>query len=128
MHVLLLHQLFVLGRKAGGTRHLELARQLAARGDRVTVIAPTTSYLTGATVGAAAERVEVEPGIGLVRVGSVRGSARFAGRLASFLSFTATSLRAALRVPEVDVVWGTSPPLFQALSAWAAARLSQSQS
>ena len=123
MHVLLLHQLFVLGREAGGTRHLELARQLAARGDRVTVIAPTTSYLTGATVGAAAERVEVEPGIGLVRVGSVCGSARFAGRLASFLSFTATSLRAALRVPEVDVVWGTSPPLFQALSAWAAARL-----
>src|SRR5690606_13339332 len=28
-----------------------------------------------------------------------------------------------LRVKHVDVVWGTTPPIFQALSAWALARL-----
>ena len=118
MHVLLVHQLFAMGGEAGGTRHLELARHLASRGMRVTVIASTTSYLTGETVGAAGERSEPIPGVTVVRVGSLGGGSGFVGRLVSFLSFAVSSWWAGMRVADVDVVWGTSPPLFQALTAW----------
>ena len=118
MHVLLVHQLFVMGKEAGGTRHLELARRVAARGVRVTVVAPTRSYLTGETVGAAGERTEPIPGVTVVRVGSLPGGAGFLGRVVSFLTFSITSWAAGLRVAGVEVVWGTSPPLFQALTAW----------
>jgi glycosyltransferase involved in cell wall biosynthesis len=118
LHVLLVHQLFVTGQEAGGTRHLELARHLAGRGLRVTVVAPTRSYLTGEVVGAAGERTEPAPGVTVLRSGSVGGGSGFTGRVASFASFSATSWLAGMRVADVDVVWGTSPPLFQALPAW----------
>ena len=49
MHILLIHQAFVALDEAGGTRHYELALQLAERGHRVTVIASPVSYLTGRT-------------------------------------------------------------------------------
>ncbi|HWO00264.1 MAG TPA: glycosyltransferase family 4 protein, partial [Blastocatellia bacterium] len=45
------------------------------------------------------------------------------GRVLSFLSFAVSSLIAALRVRNVDLVMGTSPPIFQALSAWLVAAL-----
>lgn len=47
----------------------------------------------------------------------------FFSRLLSFLSFMFSSLVAALRVAGIDVVWGTSPPIFQGLTAWLVARL-----
>ena len=118
LHVLLVHQLFVLEQEAGGTRHVELARQLAKGGDRVTVVASTMSYLTGANVGAAGERSESIPGVSVLRTGSSRSGSGFVARLGSFFSFSLTSFLAGLRVPGVGVVWGTSPPLFQALTAW----------
>ena len=123
LHVLLVHQLFVLGNEAGGTRHVELAAQLAAAGERVTVIAPTTSYLTGAVVGAPGERTEPVPGVRVERVASWRGGSGFAARVGAFLSFAASSFVAGLGVPRVGVVWGTSPPLFQAVTAWLLARV-----
>ena len=122
-HVLLIHQLFVMGKEAGGTRHLELVQHLAAQGERVTVVAPTTSYLTGETIGLAGERTEPSHGVRVVRAGSVRGGSEFLGRVISFLGFSFTSWVAGLRVAGVDVVWGTSPPLFQALTAWKLALL-----
>ena len=47
MHILLIHQAFVALGEPGGTRHHELARYLAQRGHRVTIIASPVSYLTG---------------------------------------------------------------------------------
>jgi hypothetical protein len=47
MHILLIHQAFASLDEPGGTRHHELARYLAARGHRVTVITSPVSYLTG---------------------------------------------------------------------------------
>jgi glycosyltransferase involved in cell wall biosynthesis len=47
----------------------------------------------------------------------------FFNRVLSFLSFMISSFVVALRVKEIDLVWGTSPPIFQGLAAWAAARL-----
>ena len=48
MHILLIHQAFAALDEPGGTRHHELARYLAGRGHRVTIITSAVSYLTGA--------------------------------------------------------------------------------
>jgi glycosyltransferase involved in cell wall biosynthesis len=42
----------------------------------------------------------------------------FTWRVVALLSFMFSSVWAALRVKRVDLVMGTSPPLFQAISAW----------
>jgi hypothetical protein len=47
MHILLIHQAFASLHEPGGTRHYELARYLAEKGHRITVIASPVSYLTG---------------------------------------------------------------------------------
>ncbi len=122
-HILLLHQLFVLGREAGGTRHLELSRRLTEKGHQVTVVASPLSYLTGrAHEGATA--VEDADGIRVHRVWTWASEAQgFVGRLAGFVSFMVSSVWRGLRVPDVDVVWGTSPPLPQALGALVIARM-----
>jgi glycosyltransferase involved in cell wall biosynthesis len=41
----------------------------------------------------------------------------------SFVSFMASSFFAGLGVKNVDLVWGTSPPIFQGVTAWLLARL-----
>ncbi len=122
-HVLLIHQLFVLGREAGGTRHVELARHLVRHGHRVTVVASPVSYLTGQPHNST-DGTE-EPGVRLLRTWTFRPrGGGFLGRLLSFVSFSYSSALAALfRVPAADVVWGTSPPLFQAIAALKVARL-----
>lgn len=105
-HILLLHQLFVLGREAGGTRHLELSRRLTEKGHRVTVIASPLSYLTG-RAHEGASRVEDSEGIRVHRVWTWASEAQgFVGRLAGFVSFMVSSILQGLRVPDVDVVWG----------------------
>jgi glycosyltransferase involved in cell wall biosynthesis len=47
----------------------------------------------------------------------------FFHRLLAFFSFALSSFFAGLSVKHVDVVWGTSPPIFQGVTAWALARL-----
>jgi lipopolysaccharide/colanic/teichoic acid biosynthesis glycosyltransferase len=46
----------------------------------------------------------------------------FIGRVLGFLTFMVSSFLAGLRVRRVDIVWGTSPPLFQGLTALLVAR------
>ena len=47
----------------------------------------------------------------------------FAWRVVSYLSFVVSSTWAGLRAGPIDVVMGTSPPIFQFLSAWIVATL-----
>jgi glycosyltransferase involved in cell wall biosynthesis len=47
----------------------------------------------------------------------------FVHRVFSFVSFMASSFWIGLKVRSVDLVWGTSPPIFQGVTAWALARL-----
>jgi len=47
----------------------------------------------------------------------------FVHRVFAFVSFMASSFIAGLGVKNVDLVWGTSPPIFQGVTAWALARL-----
>ena len=47
----------------------------------------------------------------------------FVHRVFSFFSFMTSSFFAGLVVKNVDLVWGTSPPIFQGVTAWLLARL-----
>jgi glycosyltransferase involved in cell wall biosynthesis len=104
-----------------------MARYLAGRGHRVTVIASPVSYLTGLPRGRRIpwmERQESEPGITVLRAYTYPALHRsFVHRVFSFFSFMASSFFIGLGVKEVDLVWGTSPPIFQGVTAWALARL-----
>jgi glycosyltransferase involved in cell wall biosynthesis len=127
MHVLLIHQAFAALDEPGGTRHHELALYLAERGHRVTIIASPVSYLTG-TAGSQhvpwVTRQSGGSGIEILRAYTYPALHRsFAHRVLSFLSFMVSSFLVGLNVRRVDLVWGTSPPIFQGATAWALARL-----
>ncbi len=124
MHILLIHQAFAALGEPGGTRHHELARRLAGQGHQVTVLAGRVSYMTGGETGGASAGFTDDAGVRIVRCWTYRAWHRsFVHRVLSFTSFMASSFIAGLRIPRVDVVWGTTPPLFQGLTAWLLARL-----
>jgi glycosyltransferase involved in cell wall biosynthesis len=123
MHILLIHQIFIRPQDAGGTRHYEFARYLVEHGHRVTVLAGSRSYLTGEEIDAP-QREIIEPGFEVIRCHVISGVHRsFVWRTLGFFSFMASAFFNGLKVKGVDLVMGTSPPLFQAVSAWALARL-----
>jgi glycosyltransferase involved in cell wall biosynthesis len=126
MHVLLIHQAFAALDEPGGTRHHELARYLAGLGYEVTVIASPVSYLTGTrrTARTAWVQRKDEQGVHILRTYTYPALHKsFVHRFFSFISFMLSSFLAGLSVRQVDVVWGTSPPIFQGVTAWALARL-----
>jgi glycosyltransferase involved in cell wall biosynthesis len=130
MHILLIHQAFAAIDEAGGTRHHELARFLAQRGHRVTVIASRVSYLTGAPVFLSPRTRGQPQGDGITILHAYTYNAlhkSFVHRVVAFLSFMFSSFFTGLGVQNVDVVWGTSPPIFQGLTAWALARLKRAR-
>ncbi len=123
MHILLIHQAFAALDEPGGTRHHELARFLVARGHRVSVIASPVSYLTGSARQGWAQQQQ-EDGITIWRAYTYQALHRsFVHRVFSFFSFMVSSFLVGLRIGGVDAVWGTSPPIFQGVTAWALARL-----
>jgi len=140
MHILLIHQAFTALDEPGGTRHHELARCLAAQGHRVTVIASLVSYMTGektsptspSLVTSPAERAgggipagnEVEGEVRILRANTYSALHKsFVHRVLAFVSFMTSSFFLGLEVKQVDLVWGTSPPIFQGATAWLLARL-----
>lgn len=127
MHILLIHQAFAALDEAGGTRHHEMARYLVQRGHRVTVIASPVSYLSGVSHQARMrwrERQIPEAGITILRTYTYSAFHRsFFHRVISFFSFMASSFLNGLAVEKVDLVWGTSPPIFQGFTAWLLARV-----
>jgi glycosyltransferase involved in cell wall biosynthesis len=123
VHILLIHQVFVRPEDPGGTRHYDFARYLVGKGHRVTVLAGTRSYLTGERLAAGGYETPL-PDLRIVRCGVLGGKRRgFAWRTVGYFSFMLSSFWAGLRTKEVDVLWGTSPPIFQAWTAWLLARL-----
>lgn len=120
MRFLLIHQAFASPSEPGGTRHYELAQYCTKRGHNFTIVASNLSYLSG-------ERFSDEKGIvtrqNLDGVHVFRAYTypslhrSFFWRVISFISFMFTSVWAALKVRPIDVVMGTSPPIFQAISA-----------
>ncbi len=126
MRILLIHQAFTALGEPGGTRHHEFCRWLVGQGHPVTVVASQVSYLTGQHIGSGGGAVAEtdDAGVRIVRCSTYRAYHRsFPHRVLSFLSFMLSSLVVSLRRGPVDVVWGTTPPLMQGLTAWAVARL-----
>lgn len=127
MHILIIHQAFAALDEAGGTRHYEMAAFLAEKGHRVTIIASPVSYLSGKKRSSETvwfEKQNPIPGITIIRTYTYSALHRsFFHRVISFFSFMVSSFLAGLRAGKVDVVWGTSPPIFQGFTAWLLARL-----
>lgn len=133
MHILIIHQAFASLDEPGGTRHHEFARLLASRGHRVTVIASPVSYITGERTPLDASRHsphllhkwgEMEGGITILRASVYTAHHKsFFHRVLAFFSFMVSSFFLGLGVANVDAVWGTSPPIFQGVTAWMLARL-----
>lgn len=121
MHVLMIHQAFAGPNDPGGTRHFEFARHLVAQGHAVTIVAANLNYQTGKPVIpdaglVAEERIE---GVRVLRCYIYPSLHRsFVWRVVAFLSFMLSSVVVAMRAGPVDIVMGTSPPIFQAVSAW----------
>jgi glycosyltransferase involved in cell wall biosynthesis len=121
VNFLLIHQLFIPPGEAGGTRHYELARHCIGKGHQVTIVASVLNYLSGEHVVKPEGLVTEESldGIRLLRAYTLPVLHRsFVWRIVAFVSFMLTSIWAGLRAGKVDLVMGTSPPIFQAFSAW----------
>jgi glycosyltransferase involved in cell wall biosynthesis len=127
MHVLLIHQAFASLDEAGGTRHYEMAVHLVEHGHQVTIISSPVSYLTGKSSSSHVrwkEQQIPQPGITILRAYTYQALHKsFIHRVFSFFSFMFSSFWIGLGLKNVDLVWGTSPPIFQGVSAWLLARL-----
>jgi len=138
MHILIIHQAFASLNEPGGTRHHEFARLLSAHGHQVTVIASPVSYITGERTSTSPSPPPLSQKIGGDKGGGggvkiLRASVysahhkSFVHRVIAFVSFMASSFWLGLGVKNVDLVWGTSPPIFQGVTAWALARLKRAK-
>jgi glycosyltransferase involved in cell wall biosynthesis len=126
MHILLIHQAFTSLSEPGGTRHHEMARHFCKEGHRVTVVTGQVSYLTGnrETRRRWIQKETDEVGVEILRIYSYQGWHRsFFHRLISFVTFMISSFLVGLSIREIDIIWGTTPPLFQVITAWILARL-----
>jgi glycosyltransferase involved in cell wall biosynthesis len=132
MHILIIHQAFASLDESGGTRHYEFARLLVANGHRVTIIASPVSYLTGvrsrSDVGGLDQKTLSEgqkvDNLTILRAKVYSAHHRsFFHRIIAFVTFMFSSFLLGLKVKEVDLVWGTSPPIFQGVTALCLARI-----
>lgn len=121
IHTILIHQVFASRNEPGGTRHYELGQRLVAQGQRFTVVTSNLAYGTGEPIGKSQDVPGEESSNSFsihyvpVFFAAHKGYGR---RVLSFLSFMCTSFAVALAAGKPDVVMGTTPPIFQALSAW----------
>ncbi len=125
MHILIIHQAFASLNEPGGTRHHEFARLLVSRGYQVTVIASPVSYLTGNQTSRIGEEIN---GVKILRASVYDAHHKsFFHRILAFFSFMLSSFVMGLGVKNVDLVWGTSPPIFQGVTAWMLARIKRAK-
>jgi glycosyltransferase involved in cell wall biosynthesis len=121
-HTLLVHQAFVSKDDPGGTRHYELGQRLVAQGQQFTVVASDVSYLTGKRLVPRKKLLteSSEGGIRILRAYTYSAIQKsYPLRVISFLSFMGTSVLVGAMAGRPDLVMGTTPPIFQAVSAWA---------
>jgi glycosyltransferase involved in cell wall biosynthesis len=91
-------------------------------GNTFSIVASDVSYLSGKRRERKTRLVTEQHvrGVRVLRAYTYASLHRsFVWRVVSFISFMVTSFVAGLKAGPVDVVMGTSPPIFQAVSAWA---------
>ncbi len=121
MKILLINQAFVSPDEPGHTRHYELARFLKSQGHQLVIIASDLNYQTGQKI-VKHRGLKIEQNIDGIRVirtyilPAIHRS--YFWRIISFFSFMFSSIWVALGVKDIDLVMGTTPPIFQAFSAW----------
>jgi glycosyltransferase involved in cell wall biosynthesis len=121
MKILLINQSFVSPDEPGHTRHFEMAKFLRSRGHDLVIVASDMNYQTGQrTVNTRGLYVEQDiDGIRVLRAYSYPSlHVSFFWRVVSFISFMFSSVWTALQVKDADLIMGTTPPIFQAVSAW----------
>lgn len=121
MKILLLNQSFVSPDEPGHTRHFEMAKYLHECGHELVIVASDSNYQTGLrTVQRKGLYVEqVIENVRVLRAYSAQTLHRsYFWRAISFVSFMFSSVWAALQVKDADLIMGTTPPIFQAVSAW----------
>jgi len=121
MKILLINQAFVSPDEPGHTRHFEMARFLQSHGHELIIVASDLNYQTGQRTverkGIFAE--QIIDGVRILRAYIYPALHRsYFWRIISFFSFMFSSVWTALQVRDVDLVMGTTPPIFQAVSAW----------
>lgn len=121
MKILLLNQAFVSPDEPGHTRHFEMAQFLRQRGHELVIVASDLNYQTGQRT---VERhgvftVQMIDGVRVLRAYIYPELHRsYFWRIVSFFSFMFSSVWAALSVKDADLIMGTTPQIFQAVSAW----------
>lgn len=126
MHILLIHRAFAQTNQPGGTRHIELGRVLTSKGHHITVVTAAVSYLQATSHQggmALPARETIEPGIDVLRCPGGFSGKSFLGRLNEMFGFMVRAFLVGMSVTKVDVVWATSPTLFQALAATLVAKI-----
>ncbi|GMV32955.1 MAG: glycosyltransferase WbuB [Chloroflexi bacterium] len=121
MKILLINQVFVSPEEPGHTRHFEMGKYLKDRGHELVIVASDLNYQTGQRT-VARRGLYAEQSFDGVRVlrsyiyPAIHRS--YFWRVIAFFSFMFSSIWTALRVRDVDLIIGTTPPIFQAVSAW----------
>jgi len=121
VHCLLIHQVFVGPEDVGGSRHYELGCLLAKKGHSFSVVTSNIDYITGKT---RSQGLPDDPECPHDRIQVFQAwtpaiiHKSFFMRVIAFLAFMLTSVVKGLAVRRVDLVMGTSPPIFQGVSAW----------
>jgi glycosyltransferase involved in cell wall biosynthesis len=126
LNFLLINQAFVSPSEPGHTRHFELAQYIKDNGHSLTIVASDLNYQTGKRIverkGIFTE--QMVDGVRVLRTYIYPALHKsFFWRIVSFISFMFTSIWAGLSVRNIDLVIGTSPPIFQAVSSWVIAFL-----
>jgi len=125
MHILFLTDNFPPETNAPASRTFEHAREWVAAGHQVTIITCTPNFPKGKVFGGYRNKLyqtEVMSGIRVVRVWSyITANEGFIKRILDYQSFMVTSFFASFFIRRVDIVVGTSPQFFTAVSAWGVA-------
>lgn len=114
MHVLLLALNYWPDKLGNAPLMTGLAEGLAARGHRVTVVCAFPHHEKGCIEDAYRGKLfdrETHSGVEIRRVWLYAPEGGALAKMANYASFTMTALAAAVRVPDVDVVFTPSPPL-----------------
>lgn len=116
MRLLFINRFFYPDISATAQLLTELAEDLAAKGEKITVITGSNPYIDGPS---RLPRQEIYRGIRILRVGFTHfGRTRTLGRLADYLSFWIAALLATLRTKHQDcLVVLSDPPLLSVLAA-----------